>query len=337
MRDDLNDIPGPNHALIDDKIEAKVNIAEADRFLKLLDPITTNFEFRSFDDNVDRDSPTLLRVFHGPLVRHATELKRLNRKGAGIFVTVNATDRKGRARENIIRVRAVFADLDGTPLTPVMAERLQPHIVVESSPGQFHVYWLVDGLALPDFTAVEKAIIRRFDSIGIHDLPRVMRLPGFLHAKVKNGVGGQPFVSRIIHHHHGPAYPAASFERAELETHTPGQQQEVTLLDMWKAASALEVIPNHDLDWRQWNKIGMAVWIATGGSPYGLDAFETFSAKSSKYHPARTRRIWKGYHRSPPNQLGLGTLIFLANQADPEWRERMMAEVTAVMGGERHG
>jgi hypothetical protein len=43
----------------------------------------------------------------------------LNREGAGVFVTVNETDLKGRTAKNITSVRAVFVDLDGAPLEPV--------------------------------------------------------------------------------------------------------------------------------------------------------------------------------------------------------------------------
>ena len=82
---------------------------------------------------------SLVRVFHGSLDEHWDELVELNDKGAGIFVTVNETDGKGRKEENIIGIRAIFQDDDdgfeGTyPLTP--------SIQVQSSPGKFQRYWL---------------------------------------------------------------------------------------------------------------------------------------------------------------------------------------------------
>jgi len=55
-----------------------------------------------------------------------------NEQGAGIFITVNATDFKGRSADNINRIRSVFADLDGAPLEPVIAEgALRPHIIAD--------------------------------------------------------------------------------------------------------------------------------------------------------------------------------------------------------------
>jgi hypothetical protein len=68
----------------------------------------------------------------GRSLRHAG---RVNAKGAGIFVCVNETDGKDREKTNITRVRAVFTDLDGAPIDPVIGETvLQPHIITETSP-----------------------------------------------------------------------------------------------------------------------------------------------------------------------------------------------------------
>jgi len=112
--------------------------ADAARFLKLLDPTVTKFEFRTFDDDKDREDDNLTRTFYGTLAQHAAELQRFNHKGAGVFVTINETDGISRKAENIVRVRAVFVDLDGAPLAPVMAAKLKPHIVNETSPGRWH-------------------------------------------------------------------------------------------------------------------------------------------------------------------------------------------------------
>jgi hypothetical protein len=114
-------------------------------------------------------------------------LKRLNEKGAGIYVTVNRTDRRGRKAENIVEVRALFVDLDGAPLEPVLEAPTKPHIVVESSPGRYHAYWKVEDFPLDRFTPAQKALAKRFDGDkAVHDLPRVMRLPGFYHRKAES-------------------------------------------------------------------------------------------------------------------------------------------------------
>jgi RepB DNA-primase from phage plasmid len=160
---------------------ASGNLADAERFLKLLDPTATAFEFRTIDDSKKRKDKNLTKTFYGTLKQHAAKLQRLNQQGAGVFVVINETDGRGRETENIKRARAVFIDLDGTPLKPVLAARVKPHIIVESSPGKWHVYWRVDGMALDDFTPVQEALIGTFDSDRqVTALAGVMRLPGFI-------------------------------------------------------------------------------------------------------------------------------------------------------------
>ena len=106
---------------------------QAARFLTLLDETASRFTFQTFDDNKARKAPHLARVLHGTLEEHWQELCQFSAAGAGVFVTVNETNGKGRKVADIVRVRAVFQECDrpGTPEPP-----LQPHIVVESSPGK---------------------------------------------------------------------------------------------------------------------------------------------------------------------------------------------------------
>ncbi|MCP4389840.1 MAG: NTP-binding protein [Gammaproteobacteria bacterium] len=121
---------------------------------------------------------------HGNLDAHLRQLTQLNKQGAGVFVSINETDGRGRRKENIKRVRAVCVDLDGAPLAPVQEFDLAPHVIVEPSPGRFHAHWRVKGFRLEDFGGVQRAIARRFDGdTGIAKLTHCARLPGFDHCK----------------------------------------------------------------------------------------------------------------------------------------------------------
>jgi predicted P-loop ATPase len=168
------------------------NLDSAATFLELLAPAAASFTFQTFDDNEALKRGHLTKVLHGSLDELAKRLAALQRGGAGAFVTVNETDGVGRKKENITRVRAVFVDLDGAPLRPVLGCTLEPHMIVESSPDRYHAYWIVKDLPLDQFSSVQKAIAKRFDGDAtVHDLPRVMRLPGFYHQKA------EPFLTRI--------------------------------------------------------------------------------------------------------------------------------------------
>lgn len=134
------------------------------------------FAFRTFKDNKDApkdDSLTIMR--YGHLGDLQEELVDVNRKGAGVFFIVNETDGKGQRTENIVRVRAVFVDLDGSPVEPVQGWKIKPHIVIESSPKRYHAYWILDKttpMALPMFSLVQKALAEKFNGDKtVHDLP----------------------------------------------------------------------------------------------------------------------------------------------------------------------
>jgi RecA-family ATPase len=211
---------------------------EAERFLTALDPNTDRFTFQTFDDDPDSKDGALARILHGTLARHWDALVELNERGAGIFVTVNVTDFKGRSIENIVRVRAVFADLDGAPLDPVLAEGMpKPHIVTETSLGRWHAYWRVtEDMPLDEFGPLQQGIIARLDSDkSVHDLPRVMRIPGFIHRKA------DPFVSMLLQTNDVPPYDWHDLRQAfplpappEPEPPRPPPADDRDMPDQWR-------------------------------------------------------------------------------------------------------
>lgn len=151
----------------------------AESFLHLLDPSTEQFCFRTFDDT-GRKRDFLAQNVDGTFADCQNKLKNLNSSHAGVFVVVN---RGGQTKAEINKIRAVFADTDGALLEPLLT--LKPHIVIETSPSKWHVYWLVDDLfGLDRFTPVQEAIAAKYGTDkSVKDLPRVMRLPGFDHCK----------------------------------------------------------------------------------------------------------------------------------------------------------
>ena len=172
-------------------VASKPDLDVANRFLTHLAP-HGRVTFQTFDDSPQK-RPELVRVRHGTLDRHADELTALNHSGAGIYVMVNEGDGRGRKAQNVVAVRALFVDLDGAPLEPVLAAEEPPHIVVKSSPRRWHPYWLVSGCMPAKFTEYQKALAARFNGDpSVHDRCRVMRIAGFFHRKEA------PFRSELI-------------------------------------------------------------------------------------------------------------------------------------------
>lgn len=193
-----NKTPGRPSVPVNCSVEP--DLEEAMSFLELLDP-NGLFTFQTFKDS---DSVTgaaqYPKVFHGTLDEHADALTSINQQGGGIFVMVNEGDgnliegeKSCRTARNVIRVRAVFVDLDGAPLEPVRKAQVKPSIIVESSPGRWHAYWPLDECPLNQFKPIQMALAAKFlGDPSVNDLCRVMRLPGFLHQK------NEPFMTRIV-------------------------------------------------------------------------------------------------------------------------------------------
>lgn len=77
-------------------------------------------------------------------------------------------------------------------LDPARIVRLPPHIVVETSPGRWHAYWLVTGIEPAEFQSALQELARKFGGDPkVGSSAQVMRLPGFPHQK------GEPFPTRL--------------------------------------------------------------------------------------------------------------------------------------------
>jgi hypothetical protein len=304
------------------------NRHEAQGFLALLDPNTSYFSFQVFDDNKERAkahaaanvlrkkqgqapvSSPFARILHGTLARHWKVLVHLNALGAGIYVTVNQTNLRGRKASDIVRVRCLFLDLDGAPLP---RSGPAPHFVVETSPGHWHVYWRVEDVGLDKFTDKQRALIALHGGDpAVCDLPRVMRLPGFFHCK------RDPQLVRIVSTTEAPSYRASDFPTAAAE---PRQASAELTADEGYLARALAFLPNTDVDWKAWCDLGLAIYGATSGSAAGLDMFVAWSKRSDKYDARETLQVWDCFERSPPDRIGAGTIIFKATQASPKWAD----------------
>jgi len=89
----------------------------AQRFFPRLDEDADQFTFQTCDDNTTGGGERraeLSQIRHGALEDLFSWLAKMNRSGAGTFVTGNETDGRGRKEDTIKKVRAVWQEDDGS-------------------------------------------------------------------------------------------------------------------------------------------------------------------------------------------------------------------------------
>lgn len=288
------------------------NTKEAQRFLRLLDAKATSFTYQTFHDKKPPTKPELVRVvLHSPAL---PELQQLHASGAGIYVTVNETDGKGRKSENILRVRAVWQEDDEGfsgefPLTP--------SLIVQSSPGHYQRYWFVDDWPADeqgrkDFAAVMERMVQDYGSDkNAKDITRVLRLPGFLHRKA------EPHLVHIIE------ATGVIYTRDEILAAFPPveRSQKTTAQPEWKPrddddARIRDAIQHINADDRDlWLQVGMAIKAHMGDA--GRHLWDDWSRRSAKFNERDQGAAWRSFRR---NGIGIGTLFHHAKQAG--WQEK---------------
>lgn len=322
--------------IIEEEIEcnrvSNINIEEAQKFLSLLDLSASKFWFRTVDDDKARKSPVLAKTLHGSLAELLPTLQRLQAEGAAIYVTVQQTENGAKAAD-VSRVRAIFAELDnGMPeLWP-----LTPSLVIESSPGKYHCYWIVDGLwpaddnGRSDFASVMESLIADYKhDPNAKDLARVMRVPGFYHQKDPN----KRFRSRIIEAS-GKRYsraeilkafpPVSNQRRRRVQNTIVYDRVQSALMDGNALLSMLcSISPN---DYETWVKVGMALKKEHGEA--GFRFWKAWSSTSSKYNHSEIADKWASF--DDEEYLGKPVSIGTVAKLDRDARKRDANNETLV-------
>ncbi len=122
---------------------------------------------------------------------HWKLLKQSNKNGHNVYFTVNETNGKGRTAKDITRIRALFADDDTPRAEPRQDWPMPPSIIVRTSKvdegNKYHYYWLTSTTNFDEWERCMLGLIDRYKTdISIHDISRIMRLPGFVNNKNKS-------------------------------------------------------------------------------------------------------------------------------------------------------
>lgn len=292
------------------------NFEEAQRFLTLLDESVSLHTFQTFDDDRDRKNPAYVKLEHGELESKFPMLEELNGKGAGIYISVQEMDGTGRKITCLKTIRAVFQedDGDGKELP------LEPHIIVNTSPGKYHRYLLVEGLSTDDFNAVMETLVSNFGSDrNAMDLARVLRLPGFDNHKY-----GDPYPVTIIHESGKQPYTRDEIlsafnienveQREDFHEHD-GSEFHVTEATVRDLRSALAHLDADDT--KTWFTVGLA--LKTIGN-IGRDLWIEWSKRSDKWDEAHIQH----WHTFRPDKTTYKKVFYMAQEAG--WENPMSGD-----------
>lgn len=126
---------------------------------------------------------------HETFEESKSKLIKANEERRGIFFCVNELDRsldssKKRTKKMFVRARAIWVEDDNVSDSPRTDWPLKPNIIVNSSPGKYHYYWLTSTRNASAWENVMKRMVQDYKCDNqAKDLVRVLRLPGFFHHK----------------------------------------------------------------------------------------------------------------------------------------------------------
>lgn len=167
-------------------IECDYNLASA-YVTTLTGKADSVMDFRCLSDT---DASAQAQNFRGTLATAWNWLCGWNAAGYGCFANVSEMDGQGLELANVAAVRAHVVDLDNLDAEQQRAAAAQwspaPSFQVETSPGRFHVYWVLSERYNDNdrFKALQRRIRQQFNGDkAVVDPTRILRLPGTLNRK----------------------------------------------------------------------------------------------------------------------------------------------------------
>ena len=308
--------------------------------------------FETRDDvkgRADQRVAELLQTFGpGRLDDKKAKLGKRNALGAGVFVAVNEITGNRRTLPNVGRIRAVFGEFDHG--LPASGFPLDPTMVVESSPGKFHVYWVSSDLSPEDFDGVMACLVADYGSDkNAKDRTRILRLAGSWHMKNPDA----PWKVRIAAES-GKTYTREQILDAfpPIERSTPSTDKQVRALkassaeiaaQLPKIDDALSAIPpvidGKDIDYDIYSQVGMALHDFFGGDEAGFSRFANWSSEQQRHQTEQgrpggardARWRWGSFGNYQGERITIATLFKIAKGYG--WQsleEKVSAETTRL-------
>ena len=211
-----------------------MNIQAQDVISALFNP-DEQVHIRVFSDKKDDVfKGTKLRIEAAKFQSIVPDLMKHNSLGRGIFYVVNYG---GDTDSEITRINAVFMECDklsiDEQLKIINEFKLTPSMIIKTRKS-LHTYWFVKDVAVKDFRAIQKALIKHFDSdpVCINE-SRVLRLPNFYHNKQ------EPVMVECISFH-----PELKYTKEQLLSVLPEVEDDAPVEIKKGSSKGLDVVRN---------------------------------------------------------------------------------------------
>lgn len=254
-----------------------------------------------------------------------------NQKRLNVSVAINSIEGKRRRSDGVHKINALYIDSDDRAIS--VEELLElpavPHLVVETSPGNLHAYWLVYNCPVEKFKEFQCAMATRFGTDpAIHDLSRVMRLPGTINWKRK-----EPFLARIVHNSDAKPYGVRAVRKSlKLKLDAPsikpvsGAPAQISTVTVAQIEQALGTIDSTDRT--KWLRVGMAIHSEINNEQ-GYELWTKWARASDKFDAKVQRSTWNGFKNG--GGISIGTLFWMAESTYRfnGWDDTSMAKLFA--------
>ena len=265
----------------------------------------------------DRDRSYQAFNMRGSYTELSEHLHAYNQQGYGVFCNINAMNGQGATLNHVQHIRTHVIDLDDLVTATMNYDRackadMKPHFAVQSSPGKYHIYWLVEPYTDNDFyTLHQRKLAQMYDGDpSINDATRVLRVPGFYHCK------GEPHLIQCWSINGGPRYTSEQIQQAlqhiniveRTTTRHPLGTPDMQAPSLEWLQYALSLVNPNDLDYAEWMSFSAAVKQAGWSLTDENTLFLMWSVWCQQYENNDEREnqtIWKSFKDT---QLGWGSI-----------------------------
>jgi P4 family phage/plasmid primase-like protien len=222
------------------------------------------------------------------------------RQAAGYSVTVCVASMAGNRRlsGDVRYFRAVFAEMDSKQLKEWP---IPPSIVVETSPGRYHVYWLLEfdkAWTAELWDGVQKRLVFDYGADNAaKDAARTLRLPGSWNLKtgraphfvnIVSAEGYRYSVEEIT-----AAFPPVVMAKQDDKPKPDWRRFRPQGDDLERFRAPLSEIPADE--YSDWLRVGMALHKESGGSASGLAMWDAWSARAGNYTDGECEYRWGSF------------------------------------------